>query len=406
VARYSVRSYGAVADGVTDDRAAFLAAFAAADAAGGGEVFVPGGHYATSQFDLSGVDRVCFRGEGMDASVIKSKRESGSAALMNWNYSVDNQMTALGFDMNAVVAFGGLNMLSVRRIDVNNCRFFDSAPVPDNGKDKYGFVVRHRDVLTDPVNKKVTFAGNVVEGVQTEFGDIQGLRVLRNTITNGRETVGVSVTCLGSDRFYDDLYFCDNDVTCDDAGGILVNIDVENVARNSFKNVVIKGNRITITAPGRRGIGVGSSKTVTGAGNVWEGLTVSGNRVYMRGTSGVGEGISVRPGNDLALRFRTVDFSGNLVEHSAGSTEWAVWLANLVNATVHRNVVKTAKQGLTLSDPAGVDVRANSAQGTTFAYQLLNSSGGNVALGNRSPGAAQGWLYGGNAPHATDSIAA
>jgi len=44
-ATFNVRDFGAKGDGVTDDKAAFNAAFAAVKAAGGGEVYVPTGQY-------------------------------------------------------------------------------------------------------------------------------------------------------------------------------------------------------------------------------------------------------------------------------------------------------------------------------------------------------------------------
>ncbi len=49
---YSVKAYGAVGDGVTNDTGAFEAAAAAAGAAGGGTVLVPSGTYLASDIDV------------------------------------------------------------------------------------------------------------------------------------------------------------------------------------------------------------------------------------------------------------------------------------------------------------------------------------------------------------------
>lgn len=83
---YSVRDYGAVGDGVTDDRAAIAAAIAACDADGGGCVYFPRGTYACSKDGanpysfLVNVDRITFRGSG-PASII---RQVGSGASNPW----------------------------------------------------------------------------------------------------------------------------------------------------------------------------------------------------------------------------------------------------------------------------------------------------------------------------------
>ena len=50
--KYDVRAFGAKGDGVTKDTAAFQRAIDAASAAGGGEVWVPDGHYITGSVFL------------------------------------------------------------------------------------------------------------------------------------------------------------------------------------------------------------------------------------------------------------------------------------------------------------------------------------------------------------------
>lgn len=70
--RFDVKDYGAIGDGVTDDRAAFVAALAAANAAGGGEVFVPAGTYKTSSaITVSTYTNITLTGVGWRASKIR-----------------------------------------------------------------------------------------------------------------------------------------------------------------------------------------------------------------------------------------------------------------------------------------------------------------------------------------------
>lgn len=67
---YNVRDYGALGDGVTDDRAAIQAASNACTAAGGGIVFFPAGHYMIYQTPVKPTSNVMYMGTG-DASIIE-----------------------------------------------------------------------------------------------------------------------------------------------------------------------------------------------------------------------------------------------------------------------------------------------------------------------------------------------
>lgn len=75
----SVRDYGAVGDGVTDDTAAFQNAMADASAAGGNVVFVPSGTYAITQLTMAGLSNVQLRGAGA-SSVLKWVWNAATAA--------------------------------------------------------------------------------------------------------------------------------------------------------------------------------------------------------------------------------------------------------------------------------------------------------------------------------------
>jgi hypothetical protein len=55
---YNARDYGAVGDGVTDDTAAIQAAMVAADAVGGGTVYLPAGTYRVSELTFDGMSNV------------------------------------------------------------------------------------------------------------------------------------------------------------------------------------------------------------------------------------------------------------------------------------------------------------------------------------------------------------
>lgn len=75
---FNVTGYGAVGDGTTDDTAAVHAAIAAAGAAGGGIVFLPGDHACGNV--LLDADRVHLVGAGRHGSAIKAK--AGHAGIL------------------------------------------------------------------------------------------------------------------------------------------------------------------------------------------------------------------------------------------------------------------------------------------------------------------------------------
>lgn len=69
----SVKDFGAVGDGATDDTAAIQSAWNAVKLAGGGSIFLPPGIYLiSSAIDITGCSNTVFYGAGNDASVIKS----------------------------------------------------------------------------------------------------------------------------------------------------------------------------------------------------------------------------------------------------------------------------------------------------------------------------------------------
>ena len=76
---FNVKDFGAIGDGVTDDRVAIQAAVNAARAAGGGEVYIPVGIYAVSGAGKSSLgaiqlyDNITVYGDGMGQSVVKVK---------------------------------------------------------------------------------------------------------------------------------------------------------------------------------------------------------------------------------------------------------------------------------------------------------------------------------------------
>ncbi len=68
---FDVRAYGAKGDGVTDDTVAIQAALDAANAAGGGKVFLPAGTYISTTLTMP--SKVTLAGSGIETTIIQSK---------------------------------------------------------------------------------------------------------------------------------------------------------------------------------------------------------------------------------------------------------------------------------------------------------------------------------------------
>jgi hypothetical protein len=106
---FNVVDYGAVGDGVTDDRAAFDAAATAAHAAGGGEVHVPVGTYIIGKnpagawnWRLNTLSNITISGPNKGAATIKQKAAmpSSSASLLNLQNCTNIKIRNLTFDGN------------------------------------------------------------------------------------------------------------------------------------------------------------------------------------------------------------------------------------------------------------------------------------------------------------------
>ena len=91
---YNVKEYGAVGNGIADDKAAIRACLAACDAAGGGIVYFPYGTYAATKdavqtYDLQNYNNIWLMGDGIRSIV----RNIGSAGGGTWHLFTVNGNT-------------------------------------------------------------------------------------------------------------------------------------------------------------------------------------------------------------------------------------------------------------------------------------------------------------------------
>ena len=109
---YNVKAYGAVMDGTTDDSAALQAAIDAADAAGGGVVFIPGGNLALGSKITTGA----IRGVHITGAQMIGGNSTGGTTV-----SALSSLTTEMFDIGAAIDFSMANMLINADDNAANC---------------------------------------------------------------------------------------------------------------------------------------------------------------------------------------------------------------------------------------------------------------------------------------------
>lgn len=109
----SVKDFGAVGDGTTDDAEAFQAAATAA-AESGKSLFIPAG-----TFLVNGLDVACdVAGEGPDASVLKGAASSGAVVTLKGS----GRKSIFGIGVQAASGQNGVSVTGAGRTTIENCK--------------------------------------------------------------------------------------------------------------------------------------------------------------------------------------------------------------------------------------------------------------------------------------------
>lgn len=119
----SVKDFGAVGDGTTDDTVAVQAASDRVEARGGGWVYFPKGTYkVTSAISVDTVG-VSWRGAGRGISVIKNFSTTGNAVTINVGSAIDSKITIvdIGITANTTSSGKAIVVTNGNRIRVQNC---------------------------------------------------------------------------------------------------------------------------------------------------------------------------------------------------------------------------------------------------------------------------------------------
>jgi hypothetical protein len=132
----SVKDFGAVGDGVTDDRASIQAAIDATNAAGGGAVYVPSGTYIIGQsgsalggrnYGLALKSNVALIGQSATSSILKVKNAADIDLIVNPSTAISNvtlkELTLDGNESNQGVSpANGFNLWArlITQLDIDN----------------------------------------------------------------------------------------------------------------------------------------------------------------------------------------------------------------------------------------------------------------------------------------------
>jgi len=180
----SVKDFGAVGDGVTDDTAAIQAAIAATSSSGA-SAFFPQGTYILSNSTWPSSFNI--KGAGIGRSIIKWKQASAETNLINLSGLVNASISGITFDSNRqnqsdstgyYGAIGGV-LSDEARICVNGCEFLngriaDIVFLGPTGSNQFASLDIHRCKFTDGLvgtSTRAAQAVSVSEGIRLRVVD-------------------------------------------------------------------------------------------------------------------------------------------------------------------------------------------------------------------------------------------
>lgn len=402
---YSVKEYGAVGDGTTDDTAAIQAAIDAAGQAGGGVVFLPPGTYSVKRTSPAGnynysllikESNVTIEGAGMGASTIKmADGENGTIlrTVIN-NRSIDGSLAkALSNIRIANLTIDGnwnnVTWAAPKGMETSGIYDQNGITLSTTTNSRVENVhIRHigQDGLSGGSNINLTIVGSIVEHTgKNNIAMFQstGIKVINNTLRNANDSPDGGA----SKPFYDTSTAKYSSIAFAYAPTIAYtgttknfNIAVGNRIETSTgrgisadymaNNLIIEGNQIESTS-GRNLIGLQmpANSSPLPSGYVIANNLLSSNAASPGGT----RTISTTNLKDLLI-------SGNIL-HGGGI---GVVLENVANATVDGNIISgignesAAFAGINLRGSNNVTISSNDLQSSTVKFTVNPSS--NVRL--------------------------
>lgn len=371
----SVKDFGAVGDGVTDDTAAIQAAIDAVNIAGGGTVFVPS---VATFYRLNArlLIKANVKLQGSNKSFIKCTNASsgGDIGLQGSNAELNNLKIQIA---GSQCVF--LSAASISNISVQDCWLYDPAftgimfqanttgcsniNIKNNIISGGTYGVLFNSALT---GSGAQIAGNMMYGNKCiEINTTSG--TWTDTIISGN-TLDSSASNGTSDAFAIGI-----------ARGKRVVVSNNNIL-NSFQeaihveddsqNVIIEGNTINTTAVTKDGI-----RILQVAGGTSSGHVVTGNTIKCTGTAS--SNIGVHCVNDANGTANNVSISGNQIINF--QTGIALGAGTAYNSAIGNTISSATITGISATEFTGV-VSENTFDSCTKLYAATN--GGVVGSAN------------------------
>lgn len=403
VGEFDVRTYGALVDGSTDDRAALLAAMTAA-ALVNGTVRIPAGTLILS----SGVtvpSNVTIKGTGMYTTIVQFATGVANGQQM-FTLSTKTKVTIC--DLRMVAPSGKTALGTVLATSCTDC-LVTRCSISTG----FGINMLIAGTLATP-GYRIGVTNNVFEGSnQSECIEVQDCDycyIERNIITNFSGSGSTAIVCISNHR--DAMYgtrVVGNTIT-DVVQGILMAGDVDSVvALNVIENCQ-KGGILTsqgfpgASSPSLRGTMTGNTVKNINLGDVGDyGILVSSSGPWVvadnvvdttSSTTGIGAyGIYVGCSNGVV--------SGN---HVVNSATWGIYVTGTANAIVGNTILNPSTRAVNACDGIIIAASRNTVIGNTcvdtngtprmrIGVFIDSTSTNSIAVGNTGSGAATLFFY-------------
>lgn len=380
----SVRAFGARGDGMIDDTPAVQAAIDAAPE--GALIYFPSGTYLVDNFQVRNRAGLRFEGDGA-GSVIKRMGRPGNTRLATFIFSTDISIRHLVFDANGIERYGGVNFYSMKRVRIEQTRFFDSRRQPLGAEDRYPYVFGVGPIPSEDL----WIENNQIEDLQLEVDHARRVHIIRNTVVRAARTAGIGIFTVADGSVAEDYDIVGN-VVIDPVGtGIAVHLDPPRSSNATFSRIRIAENTVVRRATGGRAISIGTvDNSVATHGNRFEELIVEHNIVDFRESPPEPrrlEGLIFFNSSTRAnLSFRRVLVKGNAISGNPHISGWAMSLNWLEDTMVEGNTVDRMRLGIALTRALNTTVRDNAASASDVAFHFSDSRGRNRIHGNHSLG--------------------
>jgi polygalacturonase len=384
----NVKEFGATGNGTADDTAAVQAAINAAKP--GETIYFAAGAYSVANFVVKNRSGLSFAGEGQKSTI---KQRTGAARIATVEGSRDIAISNLTFDANGIPSYGGVVFYAARGVRIENNRFLDSAPKRIGNTDRYSFVFARG---SEP-SQDVKIINNVIDDLQLEVDHSQRVVIDRNTVRRAVATAGIGIFTVGDGAIAEDYQITNNTVIDPLGAGFSVGIDPPKDSHCIFRRITIADNQVIRTNTAGYGVRIGTpNNSIKTTGNVFEDLVIKNNRLRIEATAAQpSQMIFANTSATAGIVFNGLTVSGNKIENRAPKgQEYAIDLRRVQKSLVADNSVKGATSGISLSgELLSNEVRNNVVEASEVAYRFDGSLGGNRAANNRIVGKPkQKWM--------------